>query len=333
MIPERATGRLRVAYVGCTRFGYDCLTQAIVGCPAVSLSGIITAPRKISFAASSATMDVLTHADFHSVAKTSDSELVELSSKPKAVDYLKILDRWRPDLMIVLGWYSIIPQEVFDRVPMGAVAIHASLLPKYRGMAPIPWAIINGEDETGVSFFHLDKGVDSGDIIAQRSFPITNSDSCATVYKKATEHSVAILKQFLPLLASGQAPRTKQNHDEATTFPRRTPADGLINWAQHSTEIHNFIRAQTHPYPGAFTMRQGRKLTIWKASRTEWIDPSSVPGDVKRLDQNLCVTTSDGSILLEQCQFEGASEADTAKAMLESSPFRLESRDQQEILI
>lgn len=333
MSTDTPSDRLRVLFVGCTQFGYDCLTQAILPCSAVTLSGIITAPRKISFAVSSDKMDVMTHADFHSVARTSGCQLVELSGKPKAVDYLEILNRWNPDIMIVLGWYSIIPQKVLDRMPFGTVAIHASLLPKYRGMAPIPWAIINGETETGVTFFHLEKGVDSGDIIAQRSFPITNTDNCATVYKKATEDSIAILKQFLPLLASGQAPRTVQNHDEATTFPRRTPADGLINWSQPATRIYDFIRAQARPYPGAFTFFQGKKLRIWKASKSDEINSRNLPGDVVAENLKLYVTTSDGRILLEQCQLDGASEADTAVFLFESSPFRFESRVQQEILI
>lgn len=278
----------------------------------------------ISFAASDR-MDVLTHADFHSVAKTSGCELAELSGKPRAGDYLEVLNRWKPDIMIVLGWYSIIPHKVIDSMPMGTVAIHASLLPKYRGMAPIPWAIISGETKTGVTFFHLDRGVDTGDVIAQRSFAITNTDNCATVYKKATEDSIAILKQFLPLLASGKAPRIVQNHAEAKTFPRRTPADGLIDWSQPSTEIYDFIRAQTHPYPGAFTLLQGKKLRIWKASKSGEINSSNLPGEVVADNLKLCVTTSDGSIVLEQCQLDGEGETDTATTLLKSSPFRFES--------
>jgi methionyl-tRNA formyltransferase len=143
--------------------------------------------------------------------------------------------------------------------------IHASLLPKYRGGAPLVWAIINGEKTTGVSLFYFDQGVDTGDVIAQKKIEISDTDDIRTVYEKATLAAVDVLRESLPLIREGQAPRIPQDHANATIFPQRKPEDGLIDWTRTPDEIRNFIRAQTRPYPGAFTVLEGKKVTIWDA--------------------------------------------------------------------
>lgn len=134
-----------------------------------------------------------------------------------------------------------------------------------QGGAPLVWAMINGERSAGTTLFFMDGGVDSGDIIAQRRFKIFKTDTIADVYKRANENALQMLEESLPLLEQGAVRRVPQDDSKATHFPQRFPEDGLINWSKPVSDIKNFIRAQTRPYPGAFTRINGKKVVIWDA--------------------------------------------------------------------
>jgi methionyl-tRNA formyltransferase len=183
-------------------------------------------------------------------------------SDPK---YIKTIQAWGPDFGLAIGWYYMVPRVVRDLFPLGIAGMHASLLPKYRGGSPLVWAIINGEAKTGVTLFYFDDGVDTGEIISQVEIKITRDDTIKTVYEKATQISRDILREYIPLIRQGIAPRIPQDHRVATQFPQRKPEDGLLDWSKSAEEIQNFIRAQTKPYPGAFTFVQGKKVIIWDA--------------------------------------------------------------------
>lgn len=256
---------MRIAALSSTAFGHRCLEEGVLQAPGVDLVGILTTPRQIEISYSEKPVSISTHTAFTDLAAQARCEVVELRGQVTAAAYGRPLEQWRPDLLLVLGWYYNVPRKVRARAPLGCAGIHASLLPEYRGGAPIPWAIINGEPETGVTFFYFDDGVDSGDVIAQARFPIGDADTCATVYAKATEASVKILREYLPQIATGAAPRLPQDESQATCFPQRKPEDGEIDWSWDARRIRNFIRAQTRPYPGAFTYLQGKKVTIWDA--------------------------------------------------------------------
>ncbi len=291
--------RLSIALLSSTQFGYRCLTQGILCVPNISLSGIMTTRPEIPFGKNGDTLSIVNSVDFQAEADRTGCELAYADGKVTASTYLDVINRWNPDIVLVLGWYHILPPEVLVAPPLGCVAIHASLLPKYRGMAPINWAIINGETETGVSLFYLADGIDNGDVIAQRRVPIEGNDTCATLYDKATRQSVVVLRKFLPRLANGTAPRRKQNDDEATVFPKRTPEDGLIDWRWDSQRILNFVRAQTKPYPGAFTEIEGRRLYIWKAEFADDYRPGHrLPGSLVRREADVLIITCNGAIRL-----------------------------------
>lgn len=229
--------------------------------PDVQVIGILTTPPEIAIPRWDKPVAIKTYANFDDL----QCDIAVMRGKLTTSSYLQHLNRWQPDLLLVLGWYYIIPHEARESVPLGCAGIHASLLPKYRGGAPIPWAIINGEITTGVTLFYMGDGIDDGDIIAQKDFAIEDADNCVTAYEKATQSSIQILREYLPLIATGTAPRTPQDHSQATYFPLRKPEDGLIDWSWSAKRIHNFIRAQTRPYPGAFTYIQGKKVVIWDA--------------------------------------------------------------------
>lgn len=173
-----------------------------------------------------------------------------------------------PDLVFCVGWTQLLRRELLELPRLGCIGFHASMLPKYRGRAPVNWAIIRGEHETGNSMIVLDEGVDTGDIVAQRRIEITDEDTCATVYAKVAASEVDMLGEMMPLIHAGRMPRLPQDHSRATALPRRRPEDGIIDWSATTDQLYDWVRALTHPYPGAFThLPNGETLWVWRASR------------------------------------------------------------------
>ncbi len=214
----------------------------------------------------------------------------------------------RPDLIVVIGWTRLLGEELLRLPRLGAVGFHASLLPRYRGRAPVNWAIINGESETGNTMFFLDPGVDTGDIIDQRAIPIEETDDCATLYEKVADAGTAMLLEHLPALRAGTAPRRRQDERLATVMPRRRPEDGRIDWSRGRRALFDWVRALTHPYPGAFTELGGRRLFIWRAE-TGREATAAQPGTVlDGPDGSIEVATGDGTLRLLAVQWDGEPE-------------------------
>ncbi|MBK8027956.1 MAG: methionyl-tRNA formyltransferase-like protein [Chloroflexi bacterium] len=212
------------------------------------------------------------------------------------------------DLMLTVSWRYLIPREVYERVRLGTYVLHDSLLPAYRGFAPTVWAIINGEDHTGVTLFEIAEGVDSGRIIAQQRVPIGPDDTIADVMEAVTQSYLAVLAAQLPALLDGTAGRTEQDESRATYTCKRIPEDNRIDWTQPTAVIYNLIRAVSAPYPGAFTTLNGHRLYIWAAQRV------AVPPYVGRVigrvieirrGEGVVVLTSDGALLIQRVSWEG----------------------------
>ncbi len=231
---------------------------------------------------------------------------------PEPVGLLRSL---RPDLVFCVGWTQLLRREILAIPRLGCIGFHASLLPKYRGRAPVNWAIIHGERETGNTMLLLDEGVDTGDIIAQRSFPITLEDTCATVYEKVAQSEEDMIREIMPLIHAGKMPRRPQDHSQATVMPRRRPEDGEIDWRRTTRELHDWVRALTHPYPGAFTWIAGRRVWVWKAWPWRWEvpaggPPAGRPGWWRLEEGRLLAATGDGDLWLQRVQAEGEPETD-----------------------
>jgi methionyl-tRNA formyltransferase len=258
---------MRIVFFGATELGFRCCQQLIES--GEEVAGIFTIPQEFRISYSNQPVRNVTFRDFEELAGAHDIPLMHVTTKMSDEQYVETLRNWRPDFGLVIGWYYMVPRVLRELFPRGVAGIHASLLPKYRGGAPLVWAIINGEEKAGVSFFYFDGGVDTGDLIAQQEFPVGRDDTIKTVYEKATRASLAVLRDYMPLLRRGNAPRTPQDHGAATQFPQRKPEDGLIDWGRSAEEIRNFIRAQTKPYPGAFTYIEGKKVVIWDADVTQ----------------------------------------------------------------
>jgi methionyl-tRNA formyltransferase len=178
-------------------------------------------------------------------------------------DYDSKIKKLGLSFMLVLGWHYMLPRSTRELSKLGAWGIHASLLPNYAGGAPLTWAIINGEKQTGVTLFKLDDGVDDGDIISQKSFFIEEKDTIKEVYEKATLLSKEILLEVLANINNIKFKR--QDKNKIRIYPQRKPEDGEIDLSKTVDEIYNFVRAQSSPYPGAFIKTaDGKKLIIEK---------------------------------------------------------------------
>lgn len=216
----------------------------------------------------------------------------------------------KPDVVFVAGWRYRIPLEEYTVPPKGCIVLHDSLLPKYRGFAPMNWAIINGETETGVTMFFIDEDIDSGDIISYRVVDINMSDTAKTLEEKLSSLYIELLEENLPFIEEG-IHGLPQDHSKATYTCKRVPEDGLIDWGKPSLQIHNLVRGLTYPYPGAFSYVDGSKVYIWK-TRLETVHKNyvgKVCGRVVNILDGLGVEvlTGDGSLIVEDVGFEGDS--------------------------
>jgi methionyl-tRNA formyltransferase len=215
---------------------------------------------------------------------------------------LEALGRWRPELMLVVGWYHFVPASIRALAPV--FGMHSSLLPDYSGGAPLVWALINDEHECGITLFQMDAGVDSGPIAGQVRVPIRGDDTIATLHARVEEAGLALLSRELPRLCRGEATLVAQDEAQRRRFPQRGPEDGVIDWNWPARRIYNFVRAQTRPYPGAFTYADGRQVFIWRAALTDRRMNTVAPGTTMMEGSGSFVVCGD-HVLLQLLEIEG----------------------------
>ncbi|WP_426908643.1 bifunctional UDP-4-amino-4-deoxy-L-arabinose formyltransferase/UDP-glucuronic acid oxidase ArnA [Serratia marcescens] len=217
---------------------------------------------------------VFTHTDdpgennfFSSVARLG-AELDLPVYAPEDVNHPLWVDRIRalqPDVIFSFYYRHMLSDEILSLAPQGGFNLHGSLLPRYRGRAPVNWALVNGETETGATLHKMVKRPDAGDIVGQQKVAIADSDTALTLHKKVLEAAQIVLKEQLPKLKNGTATFTKQDESQASYFGRRTAAGGEILWHKSAKEINNLVRAVTEPYPGAFSYLGQRQLIVWRS--------------------------------------------------------------------
>jgi len=217
---------------------------------------------------------------------------------------IQILKSIQPDLILVMGWSQLLKNEILSIPKFGVIGSHPTELPKFRGRAPIPWTILKNLKESALTFFYIEEGIDNGDILDQEKFKITDLDDAHSIYEKVTDIGKNMIIRDLKLIQNGNSHRIKQ---DPTTFienwPKRTPADGKINWNDTSKSIHTLIRATTHPYPGAFSLFNEKKLKIFHAS----LQSSDIcdPGKILLIkNDGVVVGTGSGTIVLKSVQLE-----------------------------
>lgn len=167
------------------------------------------------------------------------------------------------DWLFIIGWSQIASLSVINACRKGVIGAHPTLLPVGRGRAAIPWAILKGLDKTGVTFFRMDEGVDTGPVLDQYEIPIGMEENATGLYQKVNDAHTQLIKQILPKLVSGEAQGIPQDETKATYWEGRKPEDGQLNLGMSCEEVHRLVRATTRPYPGAFIYIDGKKHIIW----------------------------------------------------------------------
>jgi methionyl-tRNA formyltransferase len=224
--------------------------------------------------------------------------------KLRDVESVKQVLDWKPDLIVTAAYGQILPEKILNAPRFGCVNVHASLLPRYRGGAPIHRAIVNGERETGVTLMYMVKKLDAGDIISQRSIPITPEDHAGSMHDKLSRLGAELLKETLPRLLRGEIKAVPQDESMATFAPNLTREDERIDWNRPANQIACQVRG-LHPWPVAFTVWKGKPLKVWWAVALD--EPADAePGTVKRVDERgIAVAAGEGTLLLTEVQPAG----------------------------
>lgn len=298
--PPETTCNMRIIFLGYHNVGYACLEALIELCR--ELGDEIAA--------------VVTHADdpreniwFASVRGLAFKNFLPVyqPANPNDPGFVAAMQALQPDFLFSCYYRHMLKQPLLNLPSLGALNLHGSLLPRYRGRVPVNWVLVHGETETGVTLHYMVAKADRGDIVAQERVPITFEDTAFTLFAKMTAAAGQLFRKTYPLLRRGQAPRQPQDHAQASYFGGRGPHDGKIDWRQPATGIYNLMRAVTHPYPGAFTVLNGRKLYIWNGRPLD--APMAAPDEPGRITaalpgEGLLVATGSGNFLITQAQWE-----------------------------
>jgi methionyl-tRNA formyltransferase len=218
--------------------------------------------------------------------------------------FQEALKNLQPDVMVVVAYGQILPKSVLSIPKYGAVNVHASLLPKYRGAAPIAWAILNGEKVTGVTTMLLDEGMDTGDILLQTEVPIGDDDTCETLHDRLASSGAQLLLETLEKMKVGNIRSFPQDHSKATYAPPLKKEDGHINWKKEAKEVDRHIRA-FNPWPGAFTKCGDQLLKIYKGETRERAPAGRIGMVIWVGSDFIEVETGKDSYLIKEVQLEG----------------------------
>lgn len=222
--------------------------------------------------------------------------------KIKTEEFFNELKKFNPDLICVAAYGKILPKNILDLPPYGCINVHASLLPKYRGAAPINWAIIRGEKVTGITTMKMDEGMDTGDMLLTKEVQVDDEDTGETLSEKLSHVGAELLIDTIRLLKKGELHPIPQDHSQATYAPMLKKEHGKIDWEKPAEEIRNLIRG-TIPWPGAYTTIDGKLLKIHKARGSEG---AGNPGEVIKSDSGILrVSTGKGTLDLLELQLEG----------------------------
>lgn len=228
-------------------------------------------------------------------------------------EWVSLIKKLAPDIIFSFYYRNMISSEILSIPRLGAVNLHGSLLPKYRGRCPVNWALINGEKETGVTLHYMIDKPDAGDIIAQGKIPILFTDTAYSLHKKMEKEAVLVLDKAWQLIKDEENERIPQDLSVGSYYGGRKPDDGKINWKRGNFEIYNLVRAVTHPWPGAFCTFRKQKLIIWECEPVP-MKGYCEPGNIVSFDRKgIIAAAGDGALLLKRCQIKENEELDGYK--------------------
>ena len=288
---------MRTVWVSFDTIGRDCLEAASdVGAEIV---GVVTLPGPIDPNRSG-------QCAFDEIAARLSAVLHE-TRDINADETLAAVGELEPELVFVVGWSQLVRDPFIELASEGVFGMHPTLLPRHRGRAPIPWAILTGLARTGVTLFEIaDATADSGAIVGQREVEISPDETATTLFARIADAHVALTRELVPQLLARTAPRIPQDPSRASSWPKRSPADGIIDWETRAPYVYDWVRAQTRPYPGAFTFLGDEKVIVWGARPVALADAAPAGTIVDVLDEGPVVACGEGGLLLEEVQTDAA---------------------------
>ncbi|MDQ1913181.1 methionyl-tRNA formyltransferase [Paenibacillus sp. GD4] len=291
---------MRVVFMGTPEFAVPSL-QALLANDRVQVVAVVTQPdRPVGRKRVLTPTPVKVEAGKHGLPVLQPERL----RRAEAVEALR---EYAPDLIVTAAYGQILPKSVLDMPKLGCINIHASLLPKYRGGAPIHYAVMNGDAVTGVTIMYMAEGLDTGDMISRIEVPITDEDTTGTMFEKLSVAGAELLTDTLPALLAGEVNAVPQNDDEAVYSPNIQREQERIDWSLPALGIWNLVRA-LHPRPGAFTLWNGEVLKIWKCEKPAAGQAivKAEPGTVVAVSpQGIEVAAADGIVRITELQPAG----------------------------
>lgn len=259
---------MRIVYIGNVEFSLVML-KGLIELNA-EVVGVCTL-KKSSFNADH--VDLSHFSDLHGIP----SHYVNDINSRETLDWIR---KKSPDIIFCFGWSRLIKQDLLDLPPLGIVGFHPAALPANRGRHPIIWALILGLKKTASTFFFMDAGADSGDLLSQEEIAISEHDDARALYDKIVQTALKQISELLPKLTNRSFQRIKQNQQSANIWRKRGHSDGQIDWRMSAQSIHNLVRGLAKPYIGAHFLVDGKEVKVWKTAIVEVSDDNAEPGKV-----------------------------------------------------
>jgi methionyl-tRNA formyltransferase len=282
---------MRTVWVSFDVIGRDCLD--VTAQAGANVVGVVTLPGPVD-------PDRSGQCSFDEIAGRLGAQLIETADVNSA-ETLQVVASLEPQLIFVVGWSQLVRREFIELASEGVFGMHPTLLPRHRGRAPIPWAILAGLARTGVTLFEItDPSADAGPIVGQVVVEIAADETATSLYDRLAEAHLELLRECVPLLLTRSAPRLPQDERRASFWPKRSPGDGIIDWETRAPHLYDWVRAQTRPYPGAFTFLGDEKVIVWRA-RPVVLDADAPAGTVvEQRSDGAVVACGEGALVLEE---------------------------------
>ncbi len=287
---------MRTVWVSFDVIGRDCLEAAAAS--GAEIVAVVTLPGPVDPNRSG-------QCSFDETAARLGARLVE-AADVNAPETVEAIGELEPELVFVVGWSQLVREPFLATAHRAVYGMHPTLLPRHRGRAPIPWAILSGVAKTGVTLFEIaDATADSGPIVGRVEVPIASDETATTLYERLAQAHVELVRQCVPLILAGAAPRIPQDARRASSWPKRTPVDGIIDWETRAPYLYDWVRAQTRPYPGAFTWLGDAKVVVWRARPVPLEGGAPAGTIVERRAEGPVVACGEGGLLLEEVEPSG----------------------------